>query len=213
METYVPDASVLLKWVLPPEDEQWVAQALALRQAMLEDKARLLVPTLWLFEAGNTLARKFPDIAPSRLSVLSRSGFSESSMTPDVRTRAFELCAVHNVTFYDVGEAGVRLYASGQPGGARADRLLFQAKLALDDKARLKVVRKMYELRFGEPPPERRSIEQLRGIEGARVRKTYQLLAKRHGVTWSSPACLPNRRGQSKRAGTKGSSRMSRPVP
>ena len=42
----------------------------------------------------------------------------------------------------------------------------------------------MYELRFGEKPPQRRSIEQLRGIEGARVRKTYQLLAQRHGVTW-----------------------------
>jgi hypothetical protein len=32
-----------------------------------------------------------------------------------------------------VGEAGVRLYSAGQPGGARADRLLYQAKLALDD--------------------------------------------------------------------------------
>ena len=51
-----------------------------------------------------------------------------------------------------IGEAGVRLYASGQPGGARADRLLYQAKLALDDTARLKVVRKMYTLRFGEAP-------------------------------------------------------------
>ena len=51
-----------------------------------------------------------------------------------------------------VGEAGVRLYASGQPGGARSDRLLYQAKLALDDDARLKVVRKMYEIRFGEKP-------------------------------------------------------------
>lgn len=42
-----------------------------------------------------------------------------------------------------VGEAGVRLYSSGQPGGARSDRLLYQAKLALDEEARLKVVRKM----------------------------------------------------------------------
>lgn len=83
-----------------------------------------------------------------------------------------------------VGEAGVRLYASGQPGGARSDRLLYQAKLALDDDARLKVVRKMYALRFGEEPPTRRSVEQLRGIEGARVRKTYQLLAQRFKVTW-----------------------------
>jgi CRISPR-associated protein Cas1 len=77
-----------------------------------------------------------------------------------------------------VGEAGVRLYASGQPGGARADRLLYQAKMALDDDLRLKVVRKMYEMRFQEPCPERRSVEQLRGIEGARVRETYKLLGR-----------------------------------
>ncbi len=83
-----------------------------------------------------------------------------------------------------VGEASVRLYASGQPGGARSDRLLYQARLALDDELRLKVVRKMYELRFGEPAPAKRSVEQLRGIEGARVRKTYELMAKRYGVKW-----------------------------
>ena len=61
---------------------------------------------------------------------------------------------------------------------------MYQAKLALDDSARLKVVRKMYEIRFGEKPPERRSIKQLRGIEGSRVKKTYQLLAKQAGVIW-----------------------------
>ncbi len=83
-----------------------------------------------------------------------------------------------------VGEAGVRLYASGQPGGARSDRLLYQARLALDDNLRLKVVRMMYELRFGETPPARRSVQQLRGIEGARVKKTYELMAKQFGVQW-----------------------------
>lgn len=84
-----------------------------------------------------------------------------------------------------VGEAGVRLYAAGQPGGARADRLLYQARLALDEEARLKVVRKMYALRFGEEPPAKRSVDQLRGIEGARVRETYKILAHRYGVVWS----------------------------
>src|SRR6202022_1237682 len=83
-----------------------------------------------------------------------------------------------------VGEAGVRLYAAGQPGGARSDRLLYQAKLALDDDLRLKVVRKMYTLRFAEEPPAKRSVEQLRGIEGARVRETYKLLAQKYGVEW-----------------------------
>ena len=83
-----------------------------------------------------------------------------------------------------VGEAGVRLYSSGQPGGARSDRLLYQAKLALDGDLRLKVVRKMYELRFGEAAPKKRSVDQLRGIEGARVRKLYELTAKRYRVNW-----------------------------
>ena len=83
-----------------------------------------------------------------------------------------------------VGEAGVRLYAAGQPGGARSDRLLYQAQLALDEKARIRVVRKMYSLRFGEEAPQRRSVDQLRGIEGARVRALYQLLANKFGVSW-----------------------------
>ena len=97
---------------------------------------------------------------------------------------AVKLAATTGTLLIWVGEAGVRLYASGQPGGARSDKLLYQAKLALDDELRLKVVRKMFEIRFSEPAPLRRSIDQLRGIEGARVRKTYQILAKQYGVEW-----------------------------
>lgn len=98
--------------------------------------------------------------------------------------RAVHLASEVGTLLVWVGEAGVRLYASGQPGGARSDRLLYQAKLALDDNLRLKVVRKMYELRFGEAPPSKRSVKQLRGIEGARVKKTYELMAKQYGVKW-----------------------------
>nr|WP_217808656.1 type I-E CRISPR-associated endonuclease Cas1e [Derxia lacustris] len=102
-----------------------------------------------------------------------------------VSHRAAALAARVGTLLVWVGEAGVRLYSSGQPGGARADRLLYQARLALDDNLRLKVVRKMYAIRFGEEPPARRSVEQLRGIEGARVRRSYQLLAQKYGVKWS----------------------------
>ena len=97
---------------------------------------------------------------------------------------AIKLASTVGTLLVWVGEAGVRLYAAGQPGGARSDRLLYQAKLALDDTLRIKVVRKMYELRFKETPPQKRSIEQLRGIEGARVKKAYELLAKRYNVKW-----------------------------
>jgi len=83
-----------------------------------------------------------------------------------------------------VGEAGVRLYSAGQPGGARSDKLLYQAQLALDEQLRLQVVRRMYALRFQEEPPQRRSVDQLRGIEGTRVRRMYQVMAKKYGVEW-----------------------------
>ena len=102
-----------------------------------------------------------------------------------VSHRAVALAARVGTLLVWVGEAGVRLYSAGQPGGARSDRLLYQAKLALDESLRLKVVRKMYAVRFGEEPPERRSVEQLRGIEGARVRRSYQLLAHQFGVKWA----------------------------
>ena len=97
---------------------------------------------------------------------------------------AIKLASLTGTLIIWVGEAGVRLYSAGQPGGARSDKLLYQAKLALDDELRLKVVRKMFEIRFGEPAPQRRSIEQLRGIEGARVKKTYQMFAKQYNIEW-----------------------------
>jgi len=101
-----------------------------------------------------------------------------------VSHRAAALAARVGTLLVWIGEAGVRSYSAGPPGGARADRLLYQAKLALDEGLRLKVVRQMYAMRFGEAPPERRSVDQLRGIEGARVRRSYQLLAQRFGVHW-----------------------------
>jgi len=90
-----------------------------------------------------------------------------------------------------VGEAGVRLYSAGQPGGARSDRLLWQAQLALDPNARLRIVREMFRIRFDEAAPESRSINQLRGIEGARVRRSYELLAQQHGVNWKRRSYNP----------------------
>src|SRR5829696_10400131 len=110
-------------------------------------------------------------------------GFACLMLEPGTRIShaAVALAARAGTLLVWVGEAGVRLYAAGQPGGARADRLLWQVRLALDD---LKVVRRMFELRFGEAAPERRSVDQLRGIEGARVRALYEMHARQNGVAW-----------------------------
>ncbi|WP_292423634.1 type I-E CRISPR-associated endonuclease Cas1e [Methanoregula sp.] len=94
-----------------------------------------------------------------------------------------------------VGEAGVRFYSSGHPGGARSDRLLYQAQLALDNNARLKVARKMFEFRFREPLKEDLSVEQLRGMEGVRVRQLYEQFAEKYQVPWTGRRYNPKEWG------------------
>jgi len=83
-----------------------------------------------------------------------------------------------------VGEAGVRFYSSGHPGGARSDKLLYQASIALDPVGRLNVVRKMFEIRFGERMDPTLSINQMRGLEGVRVRSLYEEYSHRYRVRW-----------------------------
>jgi CRISPR-associated protein Cas1 len=51
----------------------------------------------------------------------------------------------------------------------------------------------MFEMRFGEKPPERRSVDQLRGIEGMRVKKLYELMARQYGVKWKGRQYDPKR--------------------
>ncbi len=41
----------------------------------------------------------------------------------------------------------------------------------------------MYALRLGEVLPHR-DLDTLRGIEGARVKRTYRLMAERYGIDW-----------------------------
>lgn len=104
---------------------------------------------------------------------------------------AVKLCAEEDCLLLWCGEGGVRFYATGAPGGARSDKLLAQLALAQDARRRLAVVKEMFRRRFGEQGPDKRSVEQLRGIEGARVRDAYAQLAAKHGLTWKGRAYDP----------------------
>lgn len=118
--------------------------------------------------------------------VIPVGGLAAIMLEPGTRAShsAIALAARAGTLLVWTGEAGVRLYSTGQPGGARSDRLLWQCRLALDPEARLKIVRHMFQMRFGETAPERRSVDQLRGIEGVRVRAIYQGLARQFDVDW-----------------------------
>jgi len=96
---------------------------------------------------------------------------------------ALRLLARHGTGAVMIGEGGVRLYASmpfGPDDSALARR---QAHLWNEAEGRVAVARRMYAWRLGEVLPHK-DIAVLRGIEGARMKETYRLLAGQFGVDW-----------------------------
>lgn len=92
-----------------------------------------------------------------------------------------------------VGERGVRYYAHGNPL-ARSSRLLeAQAAAVTNRRARLRVARAMYEMRFPGENVDRLTMQQLRGREGARVRQIYREQSQRTGVEWQRRLYDPER--------------------
>ena len=79
MRIVVPDASVLLKWTLAGDDEHELEQALKLRDAAVHGEVALKVPSLWLYEVGNTLSRRFPKQCKQTLEALLAFGIEEPS--------------------------------------------------------------------------------------------------------------------------------------
>lgn len=110
----VPDTSVILKWVLPAENEANSVQALRLRDALVDETVRLLVPTLWIFEAGNIIARQLPQTAERRLDALLKLGLEEAAPTTAWVKKTLELAARYDVTFYDAAYHSLAIIHGGE---------------------------------------------------------------------------------------------------
>lgn len=97
---------------------------------------------------------------------------------------ALRLMARHGTGLVAVGEDGVRCYTAPPLMPDTSDIARRQMRAWGDAQgSRITVARKMYAMRLGEVLPHR-NISALRGIEGARMRRTYQNLAQKYGVTW-----------------------------
>lgn len=83
-----------------------------------------------------------------------------------------------------VGEQGVRYYAHGRTLARSSRWLIRQADIVSNQRSRLAVARRMYEMRFPGEDVSRLSMQQLRGREGARVRSAYLAASRESGVEW-----------------------------
>lgn len=113
---------------------------------------------------------------------------------------AVRLLAAHGTGIIFTGVDGVRhygsltpvdqpmrvegIYAAAMPFGPDASaRARAQVHAWSSEKQRLRIVRRMYAWRLGEILPDA-PIEVLRGMEGARAKASYKVLAQQHGIRW-----------------------------
>ncbi|GGN66262.1 CRISPR-associated endonuclease Cas1 [Nocardia rhizosphaerihabitans] len=109
-----------------------------------------------------------------------------------VTHQAMMLLAESGSTVVWVGERGVRYYAHGR-SLARSSRLLeAQAAAVSNQTSRLRIARQMYEMRFPGEDVAGLTMQQLRGREGARVRRIYREHAQRTGIEWQRRDYNPN---------------------
>ena len=99
--------------------------------------------------------------------------------------RGMELIGDSGVTVVWVGENGVRYYASGRPLTHRSGLLMRQAALVSNMRSHLSVARKMYQMRFPEDDVSGLTMQQLRGREGARVRRIYRQASEKWNIPWN----------------------------
>ncbi|MGQ0595143.1 MAG: type II toxin-antitoxin system VapC family toxin [Gammaproteobacteria bacterium] len=113
MAICVPDASVLLKWVIPAEEEPYADAAVAIRDAFVAGDLDLLVPSLWLFEVGNTLVRKYPMQAQVLIETLATLQIPEAPMTGQWRGITLGLAVRNRTTFYDAAYHALAMTQNG----------------------------------------------------------------------------------------------------
>ncbi|MCI0686539.1 MAG: type I-E CRISPR-associated endonuclease Cas1e [Sporichthyaceae bacterium] len=108
-----------------------------------------------------------------------------------ITSGAVRLLADSGTAICWVGERGVRMYAAGLGPSRGSELLMRQAYLVTRTKERLDVARRMYRMRFPDEDVSSLVMQQLRGREGARVKKLYRKHSARTGVPWSGRVYQP----------------------
>jgi CRISPR-associated protein Cas1 len=97
---------------------------------------------------------------------------------------AVKACAESNTPVCWTGEEAMRFYAFGLAPNHTNDMPRLHAEIWADKRRRTRVGRDMFRLRFPDLDVEEKSIRELRGMEGLRVRALYTRLGQEYGVTW-----------------------------
>lgn len=110
-----------------------------------------------------------------------------------VTHEAVKVCAAANCSVCWVGEDSLLFYAAGFVPTADTRNLKHQvAQSANPDKA-LAVARRMFARRFPDAELATKTLKEMMGMEGHRVREMYQQKAQEYGVGWKGRQFTPGK--------------------
>jgi CRISPR-associated protein Cas1 len=106
---------------------------------------------------------------------------------------AVKVAAAANCAICWVGEDSLLFYAAGFLPTADTRNLKRQIELAANKATALEVARRAFAKRFPDAELEGKSLKEMMGMEGRRVRDLYAAKAKEYGVGWKGRVFTPNK--------------------
>jgi CRISPR-associated protein Cas1 len=106
---------------------------------------------------------------------------------------AVKVIAQSNCGVCWVGEDSLLFYASGQAPAADTRNMRAQLKLSADPKKSVEVARRMFARRYGEADLAGKTLPEMMGMEGYRVRALYEQNGQKYGVGWKGRSFTPGK--------------------
>lgn len=106
---------------------------------------------------------------------------------------AVKVIAQSNCSLCWVGEDSLLFYASGQTPASDTRNLREQMKLSSDPRKAVEVARRMFAKRFPEADLANKSLKEMMGMEGYRVRSLYEQKGQQYGVGWKGRCYTPGK--------------------
>ena len=110
-----------------------------------------------------------------------------------VTHEAVKTAAAGNCSICWVGEDSLLFYAAGHIPTANTRHFKKQMLLAASDEGSLMVARRMFAFRFPDADLEGKTLKEMMGMEGYRVRVTYEQKAEKYGVGWKGRRFTPGK--------------------
>lgn len=106
---------------------------------------------------------------------------------------AVRTAAAANCSICWVGEDSLLFYAAGFLPTADTRNLKKQIELSADPKKSIEVARRMFARRFPDANLQDKTLQELMGMEGNRVRALYQVKAEQYQVGWKGRSFTPGK--------------------